>query len=147
MLSNIISSLKDNVSGELVEKAGVSKEQLPQIFDQIGDVAKEKLGAEVSSGNISSLMNLFSKNDNTAGAGGIQASLTSGIVSGLAGKFGIDEAKATMISNIVVPKLIELISNKKSSDSDSSFLSDMLGGGDKDGGIMGKAKDALGGLF
>src|SRR5690554_6117197 len=103
MLSNIISSLKDNVSGELVEKAGVSKEQLPQIFDQIGDVAKEKLGAEVSSGNISSLMNLFSKNDNTAGAGGIQASLTSGIVSGLAGKFDIDEAKATMISNIVVP--------------------------------------------
>ena len=148
MFSNILSSLKDNLSGDLVEKAGVSKEQLPQIFDQIGNVAKEKLGAEVASGNMSSLMNLFSKKDNTAGAGGIQASLTSGIVSALAGKFGVDEAKATMISNMVVPKLIDLISNKNSStsDTDSSILSDLLGG-DKSGGMMDKAKDALGGLF
>ena len=143
MLSNIISSLKDNVSGDLVGKAGVSKEQLPQIFDQIGNVAKEKLGAEAASGNMDSLMNLFSKKANTAGAGSIQASLTSGIVSSLAGKFGLDNAKAAMIANIVVPKLIELISTKGS---DSSFLTDMLGG-EKAGGIMGKAKDALGGLF
>ena len=143
MFSNILSSLKDNLSSELVEKAGVSKDQLPQIFDQIGNVAKEKLGAEAASGNMDSLMNLFSKKDNTTGAGGIQASLTSGIVSSLAGKFGLDNAKASMIANIVVPKLIELISSKGS---DSSILSDMLGG-DKTGGIMGKAKDALGGLF
>jgi len=147
MFSNIISTLKDSVSGELVEKAGVSQEQLPQIFDQIGKVAKEKLGAEVVSGNMGSLMNLFSKNDNTPGASGIQASLTSGIVSSLAGKFGIDQAKATMIANIVVPKLIGLISNKNSEtpDSDSYFLSGMLGGDSS--GMMGKAKDALGGMF
>lgn len=143
MLSNILSTLKDNVSGELVEKVGISKDQLPQIFDQIGDVAKDKLGGEAASGNMSSLMNLFSKKDKAGGVGGIQASLTSGIVSSLAGKFGLDEAKATMISTIVVPKLIELVSSKGS---DSSFLTDMLGG-DKAGGIMGKAKDALGGLF
>lgn len=145
MLSNILSSLKDNVSGDLVEKAGVSKDQLPEIFDQIGNVTKDKLGAEVSSGNMDSLMSLFGKNDNTAGAGGIQDSLTSGIVSRLASKVGIDSTKATMIANLVVPKLIELISSKGS---DSSVLTDMLGGGgDKDGGIMGKAKDTLGGLF
>jgi len=149
MFSSILSSLKDNISGDLVEKAGVSKDQLPKVIDQIGNVTKEKLGAEVASGNMGSLMNLFSKKDNSSGAEGIQASLTSGIVSGLAGKFGIDEAKAVMISNIVVPKLIEMISNKnaETSDSDSSFLSGMLGGSDKDGGVMGKAKDALGGLF
>ena len=144
MFSNILSSLKDNLSGDLVEKAGVSKDQLPQIFDQIGKVAKEKLGGEAASGNMDSVMSLFGKKDKTAGAGGIQDSLTSGIVSALSGKFGLDNAKASMIANMVVPKLIDLISSKGG---DSSFLKDMLGGGDKDGGIMGKAKDALGGLF
>lgn len=148
MLSNIISSLKESVSGELMEKAGVSQDQLPQIFDQIGNVTKEKLGGEVASGNLSSLMNLFSKSDNSSEANGIQSSLTSGIVSSLAGKFGIDEVKASMIAGIVVPKLIGFITNKNSEtpDSDSSFLSGMIGGGDSSG-MMGKAKDALGGFF
>jgi len=148
MFSSIISSLKDSVSGELIEKAGVSEDRLPQIFDQIGDVTKRKLGGEVASGNLDSLMNLFSKSDNTSSASGIKSSLISGIVSSLTGKFGIDQAKATSIANIVVPKLISLVTNKNSEtpDSDSSFLGGMLGGGDSSA-MMGKAKDTLGGFF
>ena len=148
MFSNILSSLKDNISGELMEKAGVTQDQLPKIFEQIGEVAKEKLGGEIASGNIGSLMNLFSKSDNTSSANGIQASITSGIVSRLAGKFGIDQNQATSIANIVIPKLMSLITSKNSEtpDSDSSFLSGMLGGGDSSD-LMGKAKDALGGFF
>lgn len=147
MFSNILGSLKDSVAGELIEKAGVSEDQLPQIFDQIGKVTKEKLGSEVASGNLDSVMNLFSKKGNTPAASGIQSSLTSGIVSSLAGKFGIDESKANMIATIVIPKLMSLITNKseETPDSDSSFLSGMLGGGSGD--IMGKAKDALGVMF
>lgn len=148
MLSTIISSLKDNVSGELIEKAGVSQDQLPKIFDQIGSVAQEKLGGELASGNIGSLMNLFSNNSNSSSADGIQTALTSGIVSKLAGNFGIDKNQAASIANIVIPKLLGMITNKNSEtpDSDSSFLSNMLGGGDASD-LMGKAKDALGGFF
>ena len=148
MFSTIISSLKDSVSSELKEKAGVSQDQLPQIFDLVGDVTKQKLGGEVASGNLDSLMNLFSKSDNTSAASGIQASLTSGIVASLANKFGMDESKAISIANIVVPKLISLVTDKNSetSDSDSSLLSGMLGGGDSSD-MIGKAKDAFGGFF
>lgn len=148
MFTNILSSLKDNVSGELIEKAGVTQDQLPKIFDQIGEVTKEQLGGEIASGNIGSLMNLFSNNDNSSSANGIQASITSGIVAKLAGKFGIDQNQATTIANIVIPKLMSLITSKNSEtpDSDSSFLSGMLGGGDTSE-MMDKAKDALGGFF
>ncbi len=147
MFSNILGSLKDSVASELREKAGVSEDQLPQIFDQIGRVTKEKLGGEVASGNLDSVMNLFSNKRNSAGANGIQTSLTSAIVSSLAGKFGIDEAKAKSIANIVIPKLMSMITskNEETPDSDSSFLSGMVGGGSVD--MMGKAKDALGGMF
>lgn len=145
MFSNILNSLKESVSGELVEKAGVSEDQLPQIFDEIGNVTTEKLGGEIASGNIGSLMNLFSNSDNSSDANGIQSSLTSGIVSSLAGKFGIDQSKATSIANIVIPKLMALITDKNNEtpDDDPSFLSGLLGGGD----FMGKAKNALGGMF
>ena len=147
MFSNILSSLKDSVAGELIQKAGVSEDQLPQIFDQIGKVTKEKLGGQIASGNLDSVMNLFSNKSNTSAASGIQSSLTSGIVSSLAGKFGIDESKANMIANIVIPKLMSMITskNEETPDSDSSFLSGMLGGGNGD--MMRKAKDVLGGMF
>lgn len=147
MISTVINALRDSVSGELKSKAGASEDQLPAIFDEIGKVTKEKLGGEVASGNLDSLMNLFSKKENTSAASGIRASLTSGIISSLAGKFGMDEAQAGKIANIVIPKLISLITHKndETPDSDSSFLSGMLSG-DKDD-MLGKAKGALGGLF
>jgi uncharacterized protein YidB (DUF937 family) len=147
MLSNILSSLQDGVAGDLISKAGFSQDQIPGVMDVVGDVAKDKLGGELASGNIGSLMNLFSSKANTSAADGIQASLTSGIVTQLSSKLGIDSNMASTAATIIVPKLLDMITSKNNEtpDTDTSFLTGMLGG-DKSA-MMDKAKDALGGFF
>jgi uncharacterized protein YidB (DUF937 family) len=116
-------------------------------MDVVGDVTKNKLGGELASGNLGSIMNLFSNNANSSASDGIQASLTAGIVSQLSSKLGIDSGMANTIASIVIPKLLEMITSKNSEtpDSDSSFISGIIGGDNAD--MMDKAKDVLGGFF
>jgi hypothetical protein len=54
---------------------------------------------------------------------------------------------ANTIASIVIPKLLEMITSKNSEtpDSDSSFISGIIGGDNAD--MMDKAKDVLGGFF
>ncbi|MBR9919175.1 hypothetical protein GYB29_16245 [bacterium] len=145
MIDAILSQLKDSVAGELTEKAGVSQDQIPQIMDIVGNVTKEKVSEEVSSGNIGALMNLFSDKENSGLADGIQTALKSGIVNQLAAKLGFDEGKAGQIANIVIPTIVGLLTkkNKETPDTDTSMLTDLLG---KSGGLGDLAK-GLGGLF
>jgi uncharacterized protein YidB (DUF937 family) len=147
MIADILSALKGGVANDLMTKAGVSQDQLPQIMDVVGDVTKNKLGGELASGNLGSIMNLFSNNANSSASDGIQASLTAGIVSQLSSKLGIDSGMANTIASIVIPKLLEMITSKNSEtpDSDSSFISGIIGG--DNAGMMDKAKDVLGGFF
>ncbi len=145
MLDGIITSLKDQVSGELLNKTSVKKEELPGIFDIVKEQATEKLGAAVAGGGLDSVMNLFSKNDNSEGANNIQSALSSGIVSGLASKLGFDSAKANSVVSMILPHLMKLITNKndETDAGDSSFLEGMLGGGGASD-LLGKAKGMFG---
>jgi hypothetical protein len=72
MIADILSALKGGVANDLMTKAGVSQDQLPQIMDVVGDVTKNKLGGELASGNLGSIMNLFSNNANSSASDGIQ---------------------------------------------------------------------------
>lgn len=147
MLSSIMDSLKGKVSSELQSKANVSEDSIPGIMDVVGDAAKGQLGKQLMSGNVGSLMNLFSSNSNSTEANSIQAGLTSSIVTGLADKLGFDSAKAQSIATIVVPQLINLITKKndETASDDSSPLEGLFGGGGSS--MMDKAKEGLGGFF
>ena len=66
------------------------------------------------------------------------------ITSGLMEKMGMSSSIAKMVSGLVVPKLVSMITDKNSAtpDDDASPIQDLLGG--NLGGLAGKA---LGGLF
>lgn len=146
MLSSILDALQDQSGSEILSKTGLSSDKLPQIMDVVSDASKNVMGSQIASGNMGSLMNLFSSKSNSDGANSIQNSLTEKIVSGLAEKMGLSESVAKTISGIVVPQLIGMITKKNSetADDDDSPLQELFSGG---GGIMEKAKKGLGGLF
>lgn len=145
MIDSIIGLLKDEVSGSLKEKAGVDDSQVNGIMDVVKDVAGEKIGKEMLGGNLGDVKNLFSNKSNSSGADGLQTSITTGVVNGITDKLGISRDKAEMVTNMVIPALMKLITKKndETSDDDSSSLTDMFGGSDKLGGLGNK----LGGLF
>lgn len=147
MLSSILKSLQDQVGPDLIEKAGISSESLPQVMDVVGDASKSVLGKQIASGNMGSIMNLFSSGGNSNEANGMQSDLTSNIVSGLAQKLGFSESKAQMVGSIVVPYLIKMITskNEETGADDDSSIQDLFGGGTGD--LLSKAKKGLGGLF
>ena len=149
MLSSILESIQDQVGPELIQKVGVSEDQLPQVMDVVGDASKSVLGKQLTSGNIGSLMNLFSSGDNNSGANSLQSDLTNNIVSGLASKLGLSESKAQMISSIVVPMLIKMVTskNEETPDDDSAPLQDLFGGKEGASDLLSSAKKGLGGLF
>lgn len=145
MLSTILNTLQESTADEIVKKADVSQDQLPGIFNTIGDVAQDKIGGQLSAGNISGLMSLFSNNANNSQANGIQSMVTSAISSGLSEKLGLSSSQVTAITSIVVPKLISLITSKNSETpaDDPSPLADIFGGGS----LGNAAKGVLGNLF
>lgn len=146
MLDSLIEGLKGQVAGKLQTEAGVSEDQVNGIMEVVKNVAGEKIGGELLSGNLGGVMNLFSDKPNTQEADSLQTNLTSGIMEGLIGKLGIDKSKASSIVNVVAPILIGYLTNKnnETGEDDASPLTDLFSGG---GGIAGMAKDALGGLF
>lgn len=145
MIDSIIGQLKDEVAGSLKEKAGVDDSQVNGIMDVVKNVAGEKIGKEMLSGNLSDVLNLFSDKANSSGANSLQTSITSGVVNALADKLGMSKDKAEMVTNMVIPALMKFVTKKNSetSDDDASPLTEMFGGSDKLGGLGKK----LGGLF
>lgn len=145
-MDDLINGLKSQVAGKLQAEAGVSGSQVDGIMDIVKNVAGEKIGGEMLSGGMGSLMNLFSDKPNTQEADSLQTGLTSGIMEGLIGKLGFDKSKASSVVNIVVPMLISFVTgkNNETAEDDASPLAELFGGGSGLGNI---AKNALGGLF
>ncbi|HET8810780.1 MAG TPA: hypothetical protein VFM65_11025 [Flavobacteriaceae bacterium] len=145
MLDQLISGIKDEISGKLQAEQGVSSDQIDGVMDVVSNVSQEKIGGELLGGNLDSVMNLFSDKPNTQEADSLQTNLTSGIMEGLIGKLGLDRSKASSIVNTVAPILIGFLTkkNNETADDDTSPLTNLFGGGDL-GNI---AKKTLGGLF
>ncbi len=106
MLDSIISTLKGEVSNNLQTEAGVESSKIDGIMDVVKSVASEKIGSEMLGGGLGSVMNLFSGKNNTTAADGLQTSITTGVVNGLIGKMGFSKEKASSVTNIVIPVLI-----------------------------------------
>lgn len=144
MIDAIVSQLKDQVAGELKTKANMSDAEVDKVVKATGKAADEEIGKSLSIGNISTLMNLFSSQSNSSSANSMQNSLQGTITQKIVEYVGVDQTKAQMITGIVLPQIMNLITNRneQTPDDDSSPLMDMfsdaLGGGDsKGGGLLG----------
>ncbi|GGZ47671.1 DUF937 domain-containing protein [Mesonia mobilis] len=131
MLDSLLGSLKDQVAGKLQSEAGVDSSNIDGVMDVVKSVAGKKVGTEMLEGGLGNVMNLFSGKSNSTAANSLQTSITTGIVNGLIEKLGFSKDKASKVTNIVVPVLINLISkkNEETPDDDASPLKDLFGGG------------------
>lgn len=148
MIEELKGNLRTEVGNRITTEAEVSPDQLDGVFSIFGDVLRNEGSKELMGGNLSGLLNLFSDEPNDTEANHIESNVSTGIVSELMGKLGISPEQAQKIVAIGLPVLMGMIAKKGGSGQkkDSSFLNDLLGGGNQ-GGIGGLAGNILGGLF
>ena len=149
MLSSILGGLKDQIPSGLLEQVGLDSSKSEEVAEIAGNTAKEVMGNQLLSGGLDTVMNLFSKKDNTSSANSLQNTMVSSFVANLvSSNLGLDKDKANTIASTVVPLVMSYITNKneETDESDSSSILDMFGG-DKGGDALGAAKGLLGGLF
>lgn len=150
MLEELINSLKSEVGGQLSSQTNLPGGQIDQVLSVIGDATKKEVTGQLLSGNVSQLMNLFSDKPNNAGANAIQSNLSSGVISNLTGKLGLSPEISKSIAAVALPALISMITKKNNTtpDDDPSPLHELFGAGGKGGsGILGMAKNLLGGFL
>ncbi len=155
MLDSMLNGLKDQIPTELLSQVGLDSSKAEVVANLAGESAKEVVGKTMASGAMDTVMNLFSKGENTSSANSLQGTLMNNFVGKLvSSKLGLDQGKANMLASVIVPKLVEMITgkNEETDANDASGLMSMFGGADgamdtaKD--MLGdKAKDMLGGFF
>jgi len=91
------------------------------------------------------VLNLFSKDSNTAGANDLLGQLGQNYLGKLTGQVGLDAAKANSVKDLVMPVLTNLLSDKIGGNAGAlqGLLGNLGGGGD----IADMAKGMLGKLF
>jgi len=148
MLEQLINSLKSEVGGQLANQSNLQSGHMDQIFSIISNVARSEVAGQILKGNLSDVMSLFSKRQNSDGANQLQSDISSGVVSNLISKMGLSPEIAGNIASTALPALLEKITNHNSTtpDDDPSPLHDLFGTGG-DSGISGSAKNLLGGLL
>ncbi len=139
MIDQIISSLKDKVGGDLLSKIGLDQSQADGAIKAAGSSVQEVIGGGA---DLSSVLNLFSKDGNNAGGSDLLKTLGSNYLGKLTGQVGLDASKAGSVKDLVLPLLTNMLSEKIGGNKD--MLGSLLGGKAKDvvGGLTGK----LGGL-
>lgn len=148
MLEQLMNSLKSEVGGSLSNNPELPQGSIEKIFGTLSDVVKKEVSGQMLSGNLSHVMNLFSKQPNTTQADAIQSNIHSDFIGSLVSKLGISKETATGIAATAVPALINQITKKNSTtpDDDPSPLHELFGKPGS-GGIFGAAKNLLGGLL
>lgn len=146
MLDSILGGLKDQIPTDLLEKVGLDSSKAGDIANLAGESAKEVMSKQIASGAMDTVMNLFSKKENTSSENSLQSALTSNFVGKLGSKLGLSEGMANTVAGAIIPKILSIITNKneETPSSDTSSIMSMFGGTD---GIMDKAKGMLGGLL
>jgi hypothetical protein len=135
VIENLLEGLKDQIGSQILDKTDIPSEQLPGILSVIGDATKREVKNSMLGGGLSSVMNLFSNKSNNAGADLLQSSITQGIVSGLIQKIGLKSSTASVIAEVAVPILMDLITkkNNETPDDDPSPLNALFGDDDRQG--------------
>lgn len=150
MWQEIITKAKENLLGEVQNKAGVNQQQADKSIELAADSNREVLTQEAKEGNVQSIMELF-RSRNPANSGNpLMQKISSNLEGKLVSQLGLSQDKARGVQNIVLPYLINLI-NQRTGGTDTApspqSLMSLLGGADK---LPGNIKDKLkkfGGAF
>jgi uncharacterized protein YidB (DUF937 family) len=139
MFDNLLNLVKEHAGDAIIKNPAVPNEKNEEAIHATTNSIMDTLKSQVSSGNVSGLMDMF-KGDN-ANASGISSSVNANVVSDLMKKLNIDQAAASGIASSLLPKVMESFVKKTNDPNDSSFdlqgIVSNLGG---TGGIMNTIK-------
>ncbi len=145
MIDKILSAVAGEVGESLIKKVGLTPKEAEDTIELTGETAMEVVTSQMTSGNIGAVMNLFTKKKaNNAAADGIQNQITSMLTQKLASQLGFSSDKITPIVSMVLPVVMNYISDKndETDENDDSPLQEMFGGASKK-----MVKGALGGML
>ncbi|MEZ4755526.1 MAG: hypothetical protein R2817_01725 [Flavobacteriales bacterium] len=143
MLDNLLPLLKDKVGADLMNKVGLDASKTDGALNAASSTVTELLGGKGI--DMSTVLNLFSKDTNTPGANDLLGQLGQTYLGKLTGQVGLDAAKANSVKDLVMPVLTSLLSEKIGGNAGAlQGLLGNLGGGGK---VADMAKGMLGKLF
>jgi hypothetical protein len=143
MLDNLLPLLKDKVGADLMNKVGLDASKTDGALNAASSTVTELLGGKGI--DMSTVLNLFSKDDNTPGANDLLGQLGQNYLGKLTGQVGLDAAKANSVKDMVIPAITALLTDKIGGNAGAlTGLLGNLGGG---GNLADMAKGMLGKLF
>lgn len=129
MVDQILAALTKEIGGSLVSKTGLTKSQAEKAIALTGESTFEVVKNQLGSGNLSSVMNLFSSKPNNAGANLIQNQITSMLSQKLSEHLGLPKDKVSMVVSIALPAAMNYITklNEKTPENDDSPIKALFG--------------------
>lgn len=151
MWQEIINKAKDNLTGEIRNKAGLNQEQADKSVEMAGDSTKEVLKEEAQQGNLQQIAGLFRGSNPASSGNPLVQKISNNLLGKLTSQLGLSQGAAQKVESVALPYLLNLI-NQKTGGSDSApspqSLMALLGGKDAiGGGVADKIKKGLGGMF
>lgn len=146
MLDGIIDAVKGQAVEALTSKLGLNGTEIDSVLSSSQQAVEKTVSEEAGSNGVDTLLNLFSGNDNSSAANGLLSSLGGNLISSLTNS-GFESGKSSQIKDIVMPLVVNFISQKVGGD--SSNLAGMLGGllggqsDQKGGGLLGNIGGGL----
>jgi hypothetical protein len=141
MIDQILASLKEKATPALMGQLGLDASQANNSVMAAADSVKEVVVGDNGFG-MDDALSLFSSAKNSSGADGMMGKIGEVLLGKLTGNVGLDASKASGVSAMLMPMVMDLVS--KYIGGDAKNLQSMLGGGS---GIADAAKGMLGKLF
>ena len=146
MLDQLLETLKGQVGPELISKIGLDQDRTNGSINAAAASVQEVIGGGNGFG-MDDVLNLFSSATNSAGANGILSNIGNVLSRKLTGEVGLNASQASGVSDMILPALTSLLSNKVGGN--AANLQGLFGSftGGNGGGIADMAKGMLGKLF
>lgn len=143
MFGDILKGLQGETSSQLTQIPGFKSNQLDDVFNIAGGVVTKEVGQQMLGGNKGGLMNLFSGQQNSSSANGIEDAISKGIMSQLVSRLGMNKNVASSVVGVLLPGILNKVTkvNSQTPDDDFSPLENLFGGGG------GSNKSDVGGLL
>lgn len=149
MLDNILSLVKDQVSGIIDKNNEIPADEKAKVVDTTTSTLMDGFISNFTENNLSSLSGLFGGG---GGGGDLVETLKNSVVSVLSEKIGLSKEVANNIAASVVPTVTNLLSSKVNDSNEPGFtLESVIGafsgktGGKSGGGIVDTLKGFFGG--
>ncbi len=139
MFENLLNLVKEHAGTAIINNPDIPNEKNDEAIHTTTTSIIDSLKSQLTSGNLSSIMDMFKGGGSTATHSSVGNAVQSNVISDLMKKFGIDNAQATGIGNKLVPAVMEKFVNKTNDPNDNSFdlsnIVNSLGGSTAEGGI------------